>query len=227
MVRPGDENEELRYSLRSVAAHVPHDRVWIAGHMPSWVTGVGHIPTEQSSTKWANSTGNVRAACEHPDVSERFLLFNDDIFVMQPLPGGVPVLNRGPLDEVINQHGDRRWSRYVLGMEATRTRLAAHGYSNVLSFELHVPLPVEKTLMLKALDLGAGIRVWHKRTAYGAVAGLVGETVEDVKIHGRRELPPEDATFVSTNDRSFREGRVGRWIRDRHATACSYENTDR
>ena len=41
-VRPGDRNDELRYSLRSLA-NLPHDRVWIVGHTPPWVTGIESI----------------------------------------------------------------------------------------------------------------------------------------------------------------------------------------
>jgi hypothetical protein len=223
VVRPGDDNEELRYSLRTVCAHLPHDRVWIAGHRPPWLVNVGHIPTEQTGTKWANSTTNLRAACTHPEVSQRFTLVNDDMFLLADQPDGVPVYNRGLLDAVIAEHHDRRWSRYVQGMTATRTRLAAHGYTDLLSFELHVPMPVDKTLMLRAMALGSRIPVWHKRTAYGAVAGLTGEQIADVKIPTRRGLPRAGAQFVSSNDQSFARGEVGRLIRARYPNPSRYE----
>lgn len=43
IVKPGDGNEELRWSLRSAVAHVPHERVWIVGSRPGWCTAP-HVP---------------------------------------------------------------------------------------------------------------------------------------------------------------------------------------
>lgn len=97
-VRPGTINEELRYSLRSLA-NVPHGRVWIAGHRPPWARGVGHIPVPPQATKYLGSTANLRAAVEHPEVAEEFLYFNDDFFVMTAVQE-VPALHRGPVDRV-------------------------------------------------------------------------------------------------------------------------------
>jgi hypothetical protein len=56
VVREGDRNNELRHSLRSVVANVPHRLVWIAGYKPGWVSDlVGYIPMAQRGTKWQNS----------------------------------------------------------------------------------------------------------------------------------------------------------------------------
>jgi hypothetical protein len=72
-VREAPTNQQLRYALRSWAAHLPHGQVWIVGHKPVWLNGVRHIPTRQTGTKYANTTTAVRAACEHPEVSDTFL----------------------------------------------------------------------------------------------------------------------------------------------------------
>ena len=50
VVRDG-ANPELRYSLRSVAVNLPHDRVWIVGHVPAWITGCETVPTVQAGRK--------------------------------------------------------------------------------------------------------------------------------------------------------------------------------
>lgn len=226
-VRPGDDNEELRYSLRSVAAHLPHGRVWLAGHKPAWVSDeVGHIPTVQDGSKWANSRGNRLAACRHPGVSEEFVLFNDDMFVMQPV-GRVPVWHRGPVTDVIAHYRGvpRRRQQYLTGMVETYRWLRTLGFDSPLSYELHAPLPVTKTGLAGAIELAeqAGLKTPHVRTIYGALAGIGGEQHEDVKIHDMSAVPPEGAVFVSTTDRSFERGRVGAWVRERLAWPGRYE----
>ncbi len=47
VVRPGDKNEELRYSIRSVIANLPHRKVWIAGYKPTWLSDdLGYIKVQ-------------------------------------------------------------------------------------------------------------------------------------------------------------------------------------
>lgn len=225
VVRPGDDNEELRYSLRSIAAHLPHGRVWIAGHRPAWVSDqVGYIEVSQHSSRFRNSTANLRAACEHPDVSEEFVYFNDDFFVIEDVTD-VPVLHRGPLADVI---AGTRSSLYRRGAQATQLMMQRRGLAEdepLLSYEVHAPMVVAKQLMLQALDAGAGLPVLHKRTLYGNLHHIGGQQVVDVKVNALDEGLP-DGPFVSTSDASFEAGQVGDTIRALFPEPCRYEQAD-
>jgi hypothetical protein len=213
--------DELRHSLRSLV-NLPHDRVWVVGDRPRWLVGARHIPVPQASTKYLNSTTNVRTACLNPDVSDPFVLFNDDFFVLQPIDE-VPVLHRGPVDVEEKRLIALRSGSYLRGLRDTRRVLATRGYTDLLSYELHVPLVVHKAAMLQALEMGSRVPVWHKRTAYGAVARLGGVESADVKIASRLDLPPADAVFVSTTDEAFRSGAVGRFLRAAFPNPSPYE----
>ena len=59
IVCPGDQNEELRYSLRSVARNLPGRRVWIFGHTPPWVTGVHSVELDPLDDKYENLPARV------------------------------------------------------------------------------------------------------------------------------------------------------------------------
>ena len=217
MVGPGDRNEALRYSLRSLG-NLDHDRVWIAGHLPSWVRGVRHIPVPQVSTRWENSTANMLAACEHPGVSGEFVYFNDDFFVMRETVD-VPIWHLGPVDAAA-----RRWggSSYARGALRTRDRLAQLGHSEPVSYEVHAPMVVDKAAMRAALAAGAGVVPLHKRTMYGNLAGVGGVQVRDVKVATARAQPPE-ALFISTADAAF-AGRAGGLIRAQFPRPGPYEH---
>lgn len=226
VVGPGDRNEELRYSLRSLAAHLPHEQVWIAGHRPDWVSDdVGHIPVAQTRSRFQNSTANMHAACEHPEVggeAGEFVYFNDDFFVMQPLDDGVPLQHRGPLREVI---ASTRSSLYRRGAQSTlhlMRRLGMEDDGELLSYELHAPLIVHKKSMLQALDAGRSLPVLHKRTLYGNLIRLGGDQVPDVKVQTLDD-PGSDGPFVSTTDGAFAHGAVGQRIRDAFPDPCRYE----
>lgn len=96
--RPGDENEELRYSLRSLK-NLPHDRVFIVGYSPVWVRGCESIAVDPQRSKHASAESNLIAACSSLEVSDPFYVFNDDFYVMQEMET-IPVLHEGPLSEV-------------------------------------------------------------------------------------------------------------------------------
>jgi hypothetical protein len=226
-VREGAVNEQLRYALRSWAAHLPHGRVWVVGHRLPWLHGVRHIPTRQTGkTKYANTTAAVRLACEHAEVSERFLLCNDDMFVMQRQES-MPVLHRGPVRQVEAYYASRSSGAYLRGMRETRELLERLGHPDPLSYELHVPLPVDKEGMLQALDAGKGLDVVHKRTLYGVMAGLGGERIEDVKVLHRGPRFPAGSPFLSTMPDSFSRGLVGQHIRRAFPAPCRYETSRR
>lgn len=225
---PGGD-EELRYSLRSVAAHLPHRRVWVAGRRPDWVRGVGHVPVPQARTKFENSTANLRAAAEHGGVSEGFVYLNDDFFVLAAVER-VPVLHAGPAPVPAPRParpGRRpaRHASYREGMAATVALLAGWGIGPVLSYDLHVPMPMTKTLLLEALEAaqGSGIVALHKRTLYGNLHAIGGERAADCKIAARSGVWPDGAVFASTTNRSFTHGEAGRRIRGMFAEPCRYE----
>lgn len=222
VVGPRPNNRELRWSLRSLSAHVPHGRVWIAGHKPNWVTGVGHIPVAQFGSRWANARANLRAACTHPDLSQAFVFMNDDFFVMEPV-SAIPVAHRGPLADVAARIP---MGSYRSGAVATMRLLHALGVDNPVSYDLHTPMVMDKAALLAAMGLPAARRipVLHTRTLYGNLARLGGVQVPDVKIHGPGGgLPP--GPLVSTAPAAF-DGAAGRAIRAAFPTPCRYEKED-
>jgi hypothetical protein len=220
-VRPGNTNQELRYSLRSLA-HLPHGRVWIAGHRPPWVRGVGHIPMPPQATKYLGSTANLRAAVEHPDVAEAFILMNDDFFVMIPVKE-VPVLHRGPVDRVEAYYASRGRGLYLQGLRDTKALLADLGYPAPLSYEVHVPMPMTKTRAREALKVGGHLPVLHKRTLYGVMHRVGGRQISDPKILTRSPRFLRESVFLSTMPDTFARGVVGHFIRERFPAPGPYE----
>lgn len=219
VVRPGENNEELRYSLRTVAVHLEHDRIFIVGHTPSWVAGVESLQTIQAGTKYANSTRNVLTACCTAEVSDPFVLMNDDFFITAPV-NQVPALHRGIVIDVLTDYQARYGTRigkrnhYIDGMAATLQLLNDMGHHDPLSYELHVPLVVHKDAMREAIEVAttAGLEAPHKRTLYGNLAHLGGQQTRDVKVNTSSSVQMPEP-FVSTCDKIFRCGWIGRRIR--------------
>ena len=216
VVRPGP-NEELRYSLRSLS-NLPHGKVWIFGAAPSWVTGVEVVPIKIRPGGHRSAKANLKAACQHPDVSETFIYFNDDFFVMQPMDS-LPVMHRGTLAEVIDSK--KMVNSYTRASRQTLELLKKQGIAEPLMYDLHAPLTVTKTGMLEALALCSTI-MYQERTIYGNLNGVGGEKRRNYKA-GRTHTSWKSWPFLSTNDTTFRALPIGQYIRSQHPTPSPYE----
>lgn len=224
VLREGDENDEFRHSLRSLQ-NLPHSRVVIAGGCPNWVAldAVTHIQVPGHHNKFLSSTANLQAALDS-DVSDPFLLMNDDFFIMRPMDS-VPVMHWGTVQSVIDGFiAQGKIGPYVNGMAQTRDLLLSLGYSDPLSYELHMPLLVHKRYMRKALSLRGNITAFHKRTVYGNLAQLGGtEATHDVKVFRSTQSEWKEWPLLSTSDEVFRITRAGHYIRQLFSTRSPYE----
>lgn len=226
--KQAEVNEELRYSLRSIAENLPHAQVFIAGYMPRWVRGVHHINVRQNQgTKYKNAEANWAAACNDTRVSDDFIYFNDDFFVMKPITK-IPVLHRGDLEKVIKYYEGINSQDYLIGMKLTRDILRQLGREKGLkSYALHIPMVMNKTKRLQLQQIQGIInQKWepvHWRTLYGNFYGLGGKEEKDVKIFADTMEFAKDATFLSTSDQTFRQGKIGEFIRSKFPNKSKYE----
>src|ERR1035438_10130107 len=75
-----NNNDELRYSLRSLSKFRDLGKVYIVGYKPDFIQNVIHIPMEDifKSNKDANLIEKLSAAAKCPDISDCFLNMSDD-----------------------------------------------------------------------------------------------------------------------------------------------------
>lgn len=224
VVRPGDDNEELRFSLRSVAANLKHRKVWVVGHCPQWVTNVETIELDPLPDKYDNIVQSLRAACECDEITDTFIGMNDDYFVMKPVDQALVYhgTTLRELEQWFLERGKAHHSPYLVGIRNTLRLLEQWGHDNPLSYELHAPLPMNRQRLREVLERAADISPflpWQAYPAYGADKGVRGydskNEPELVEAHG---LP-----YLSSYDRSFAREDIGRRVRAAFPKPCKYE----
>lgn len=174
IVKEDEHNEDLRYSLRSIAKYYPENKVWIVGYKPSWVKNVNYLHIEQAGDKWKNSINNILAACNCPDISENFILMNDDFFMIKPT---VPI-------EMMGNAALGLLSHSIIKYKTSKSPWHdAFGQVQVLlkklnipepyyDFETHAPLQINKKKFVEVMNLPEvqefmqTSKVLHKRTLY-------------------------------------------------------------
>lgn len=199
------ENEELRYSIRSVMAFFPDAIIWVVGHPPKWYDG-DYIKVPQSSTKYRNAYNNLAAICDSPKIPSNFILMNDDFYIIRPVDE-IEYFNEGFLLNKADAYFDAyQNSLYTKKLYDTHHKLVRLGHKNPISYELHVPFPVEKWKLARAIKNEA--LLW--RSMYGNIFEVGGKTISDVKVYGSTKMnfknykyKDSDFPFLSGDDTSF------------------------
>lgn len=224
-VREGDNNEELRYCLRSIAENFRHRNIIIAGYKPKWIKNVTHIATAPiSANKYVKVAKNIAAAVEAPETSDWFVLFNDDMFVLERM-ADIQMTHRGFMISMlkIDMPPQQRES-----MLLTYNVLKRMMDDQPLNFEVHAPMTINKADMLSViLRIRSGDfadSALQLRSMYGNTKNLKGKEIADPKI-SKRDFFAYDPEFpvVSTTDESFNHGLAGEEIRARFPHKCRYE----
>lgn len=226
LVKPSEENEELKYSLRSLK-NLNHGNVFIAGYKPSWVSKrIHHIATEQAQEKYQNVQDNLLSALNDPRLGDDFILMNDDFFVMKPTKQ-VPTLRRrhniAHYIELFSKLDPD--SYYVKTMRDVEGTLARWGVATSYSYELHAPMVFNKKKLLDLLNkLPNGRPIGHTKTLYGNYYTIGGRPVADVKVISDEQDISFDQQFLSTIDESFSNGAVGNFIRKKLAKVLVFSH---
>jgi hypothetical protein len=235
-VKAAPENEELRYSLRSLDQHLPHTSVTFVGGRPAW-TGpeVQHLPgnppdlTKGARTTYNWLTGLTRLAA---DGHTRAWVCDDDVYALADIAEPFSY-HRGTLAAMVATH-TRKSGHHYIGAQATITYLhRRYGLPDPLSYELHLPMLVHIETMLAvcrtilhAKHVTGSRTDLHKRSIYGNLIGMTtqqwGTPRLDVKVYHPLE-PLHHTDFVSTTDATFRNGLVGQAVRRRFPLPSRYE----
>lgn len=233
VVREGDQNPELRHSLRAVTEHLPHRRIVLSGHTPDWAQNVLSIPVLQLGSKYRRAEANLIAAATHPEVSDPFIYMNDDMYPMRYFDH-VPPYSLGPLDEVIRFYRQRPGGKgtYLRGMVDTRARIRELVAEDVelYSYEAHTPIELGKDRLLDVLSLRPDdLDDYHWRTVYGSLYIDIPHVLEhDVKVYmGTLESKGwREWEWLSTSDSTFSHHSVGRFLQQRYPHLSPYEAWD-
>lgn len=198
--REGD-NEELRYSIRSVEKNMPPGNVWVVGAKPDWYTG-NFIHVEQSKKSYNNVREQLRVVCSNDNISEDFVLMNDDFFVINPVKE-IPMWYTGTLVDRIRslQNIKSQNAGYIRLLILSNNVIKRSGVVDPLDYELHVPMVMNKEKLLPILHSTA---LW--RSYYGNTYNVGGTKHSDVKIHSKDILEDREKNLIDITTEPYISG---------------------
>lgn len=202
------ENEELRYSIRSVVNNCKVDNLWVVGGRPDWYTG-NYIEVTQKYSKYKNAHNNFKTICNTSDIPDNFILMNDDFFIITPVDKITSYYN-GTLEEKINAYETILGrSSYISRLKTTQDKLIQMGFDNPLNYEIHVPMAMSKKNLNGVLGINHNLLY---RSIYGNKFSDYSIEMKDVKVYSSEnfgllsyDYKNIQSPFLSTESGSFLE----------------------
>ena len=220
-------NEELRYSLRSVEENFRYRDVWFYGGCPSTLKPDHHVAvTQNQPSKWERVRSMMLQACENEDITEDFWLFNDDFFVLKPVPEDMPAYHNGSIYRQIvrveNRHGmtSNDYTRRLRHLAETLEKAG----KECLNYGVHKPMLINRKKMAEVLRMFPDEPM--NRALYGNYWEIGGVRRRDMKIRVQdydMAKVDKDWEFVSTADESFESGDVGRYLKRKFNKRSRFE----
>ena len=241
IVKNSETNVDLQYSLRSISKFCSFKNLWIVGYKPRWVTNVKYLPTIQTGDKWKNSMINYEAACKSPEISENFILMNDDFFAIRQIVDWEVDLNKclGTIDEQLMSFKNKaQLSHWQAGFVHAKQILKDLGCKTQINYETHMPIIINKTKFLEFLNLPRIIafqktnNVLHKRTIYKNLYpdSYINPTkIKDVKLETQKDLDTQSlnenwlSVFDYVVDNCRRYPRLNKLLRELFPEKCKFE----
>lgn len=219
-VRPGDDNEELRYSLRSWETNLlpgVEKHLIIVGYCPSWLRPdhfiKGNTVPEMDRVVFENVLlGASYVTAEHG--AREVIVMNDDMFCLDPVTDVPKVRRNITLREHVSTVPRTTW--WGRSLKSTVALAEAWGVEEPQSYEVHRPLVADSALLwgalleaVAAMQSEGSLRgqpypQW--RTVYGmSFDGHDDEyiPVRDVKVLGTRK-PRVGSPWLSTDEVSWK-----------------------
>lgn len=222
VVKDSAYNAELRYSLRSVDKNFPHHRLWFYGGKPVGLHPDKQVVVKQEGNRKYDRVRNMlKMIAENDEITDDFVLFNDDFFVMDkvkdlPYYAGERLSDLCVQIEIKNNY---RPTPYTTELKRTIAALSPEYQTD--NFELHLPMRLNRGILLDIINSYPNNR--GTRSLYGNVLLKSDLAIDedwnfggkDVKIWEQDKAPEvsSECPFLSTSDESFADGLVGDFIR--------------
>lgn len=199
---------ELKYCLRSIEQFIPdHGNIFIVGYLPNTIHNVIHIPgfdAEDRKFKEKNICNKILLACKDPRVSDDFIYFNDDQYLLADFENKYYYV--GLLaDAKYHLHS---WESHLKAITNTLNL-----FSTGFNFDNHAPIVYNKQIFIKTMKLVKWTKPWGYgiKSVYCNINKIEGEFCYDAKLdtipekNTLAELIAVNKKWFSTSNRAIND----------------------
>ena len=221
------ENEELRYSLRSVDKFYPNANVWVVGGRPSWYVG-NYIEVEQTADAFYNVKCSLEKIVEDSRIPNDIVVMNDDFFFVRRVRSFETYVSGTLQQRITDNLKNGINSSYIRKLDKLK-RYCKRYQNPPLDFDIHVPMPAQKDKIAQIVNDDL---MWRSNYGNRFVDPKSVIVIEDVKVYpeGRYSFKSYDYRsrkypFFSTQDDVF-EKVCKDFLSKRFPQPSRFESTD-
>jgi len=201
------ENEELRYSLRSVQTFYPNSTVWVVGGKPDWYVG-NFIPIKQVADAFQNVKNSLIAIMDNPNIPDEIVIMNDDFFFVRYVPA-IKAYSSGTLhNKIVFNKSNGVNSPYIRRLNHLLRHCKKHK-DTPLDFETHAPMLISKSKLSTIVNENV---MWRSNYGNRFLSDNEIEVIQDVKVYSDSKYSFKSYKylsfkypFFSTQESSFTE----------------------
>jgi hypothetical protein len=216
--------KDIRYSLRSLVYLKDYDKVWLIGDRPCWIKDVIHIPCpDDKEDKQLNVINKILLACCCPDLSENFILMNDDFYFLENTYSIKNYSTGGFKDKIKNYEMKYPNSEYTHALKQALKNMERLGIEEPYDFEIHYPIVFNKEDFKSLFDKYVDKTIpTVYRSIYANYYKYKPVITDDFKIY--TAFPEEyDREFLSTDDEILNDRKFLRFMNSKFPKKSKYE----
>jgi hypothetical protein len=186
------DNEELRYSLRSVEKFFPGSKVWVVGGKPDWYVG-DFIAVPSGPDVFENVRKSLSAIAANDSIPDDVVIMNDDFFFVRSMES-IPCYISGTLR-------DRIMLNKANGVNSSYVRRLVQSYkhckkikSSPLDFDIHVPMPIKKNNLKEVVNDSI---MWRSNYGNRFIKDTETIKINDVKVYVKQDYSFKSYDFMS------------------------------
>lgn len=209
---------ELQYSLRSACKNLRFDSIHIVGDEPPFPFAGNHIAVRGPHGKHENGFAKLRAAIDSREVSDSFILMNDDFFILHPFTE-IPYIYMNKLADWIRgfPHRSGYYDKAIKTLEIVGPKAKI--------FEVHFPVVYEKEKLrwlIAKYSLPCGLML---RTLYCHTFKIQGSQSPDYKARSAGQIAQySQMRWFSTSEQAARTYTFQQTMKQLFPTSCQFEN---
>jgi hypothetical protein len=222
------QDREILFSVRSVERHLKnYRRIFIVGHKPKFFgPEVIEIPyTDIFHNKARNIMAKILRAASDQRITQRFILMNDDYFLLQDTDGPTyPYYYKCTLEESMAKNSHNL--DYLSHLQATNNLLRSKNVGT-LNFDVHFPILYHKRKFRDVcFEYDWAVQAGYvMKSVYCNTLGIAGTQIKDCKInhsHLYWDKITAGMPCLSVGDRSLNK-QFHRFLYDRFPSPSRYE----
>lgn len=201
-------SQEILYSIRSLSNLVNFNgKIHIISSTNPNISDTNWIPFKgKTNSPYKNVLEKIKLAANSKEVSEDFILSNDDFFVMRRTT--INHYHRGSLDNHIRER--QVDDAYTRALKQTNDILVRNRVRQPRSYELHIPMILNKSNINLIFDL---VTLDNNPVLIRSLYGNYYQNQSAMKKDVKNPENYRGSIFLSTSDKSFKSENIGKYIR--------------